>query len=277
MADKMYYSEEEAIQKLGLTQQQLEGLVSEGKIRAYHDGVKRMFKADEVDALAPAGADKGGEVELTPAEESTEDVITLSEAEEITAAPGKADTVITSEGISIFDEEDLEVAADPMAKTTIAPSMEDQISLEGVGSGSGLLDLTRESDDTSLGAEVLEHIDVESAIPSSAAVEGLAAPSAQPETEPVFAETQAAVEQIDAGSGAFSGMIVAACLLMIVMGAVVMAIMLGAVPPYLETLQNNWPAFIAIAAIVTMILAGVGYFLGKSIADQTASLRRSGG
>ncbi len=277
MADKMYYSEAEAIQKLGLTQQQLEGLVSEGKLRAYHDGAKRMFKSDEVGALAPAGADKGGEVELTPAEESTEDVITLSEAEEITAAPGKADTVITSEGISIFDEEDLEVAADPLAKTTIAPSMEDQISLEGVGSGSGLLDLTRESDDTSLGAEVLEHIDVESAIPSSAAAEGLATPSTLPETEPVFAETQAAVEQIDAGSGAFSGMIVAACLLMILMGAVVMATMLGAVPPYLETLQHNWPAFIAIAAVVTMILAGVGYFLGKSIADQTASLRRSGG
>ena len=276
MADKMYYSEEEAIQKLGLTPQQLEGLVSEGKLRAYPDGAKRMFKTDEVNALVPAGADKGDEVELTPAEESTEDVITLSEAEEITAAPGKADTVITSEGISIFDEEDLDIAADPMAKTAIAPSIEDQISLEGVGSGSGLLDLTRESDDTSLGAEVLEHIDVESAIPSSAAVEGLAAPPTLPETEPVFIE-QAAVEQIDAGSGAFSGMIVAACLLMILMGAVVIATMLGAVPPYLETLQKNWPAFIVIAVVVTAVLAGIGYFLGKSIADRTAALQRSGG
>ena len=34
----------------------------------------------------------------------------------------------------------------------------DQINLEGVGSGSGLLDLTRESDDTSLGAELLDEI-----------------------------------------------------------------------------------------------------------------------
>jgi hypothetical protein len=34
----------------------------------------------------------------------------------------------------------------------------DELSLEGVGSGSGLLDLTRESDDTSLGAELLDEI-----------------------------------------------------------------------------------------------------------------------
>jgi hypothetical protein len=32
------------------------------------------------------------------------------------------------------------------------------LNLEGVGSGSGLLDLTRESDDTSLGAEILDEI-----------------------------------------------------------------------------------------------------------------------
>jgi hypothetical protein len=46
-----------------------------------------------------------------------------------------------------------------MAQTAISGgSMQDQISLEGTGSGSGLLDLTRESDDTSLGAELLDEI-----------------------------------------------------------------------------------------------------------------------
>ena len=45
-----------------------------------------------------------------------------------------------------------------MAKPQIAPALEEQIATEGVGSGSGLLDLTRESDDTSLGAEVLDNI-----------------------------------------------------------------------------------------------------------------------
>ena len=45
---------------------------------------------------------------------------------------------------------------DPMAQTAITPSA-GEINLESVGSGSGLLDLSRERDDTSLGA-VLEEI-----------------------------------------------------------------------------------------------------------------------
>ncbi len=274
MADKIYYTEKETLQKLGITGEDLAGLVSEGKLRTYPDGQNKMFKADAVNALASAG--EGGEVELTPADDSTEDVVTLSEAEEITSSPGKADTVITSEGISIFDEEDLEVGhADPMAKTAIAPSVDDRISLEGVGSGSGLLDLTRESDDTSLGAEVLEHIDVESAVSSSAAMEGLASSQQMlPDTEPTFVEI-ADVSEIDAGSGAFSGLIVAGCLLMILMGAVVLAAMLGAVPPYLESLQKNWAIFIGVSVVVTAILAIIGYVLGKSVADRTAALQRS--
>ncbi len=275
MADKIYYTEKETLQKLGITSQDLAGLVSEGKLCTYPDGQNKMFKADAVDAMASAG--EGGEVELTPADDSTEDVVTLSEAEEITSSPGKADTVITSEGVSIFDEEDLEVGnVDPMAKTAIAPSVDDQISLEGVGSGSGLLDLTRESDDTSLGAEVLEHIDVESAIPSSAAMEGIvAAQQMLPDTELTFVEIADVVEEIDAASGAFSGLIVAGCLLMILMGAVVIAAMLGAVPPYLESLQKNWAIFIGVSVVVTAVLAIIGYVLGKSVADRTAALQRS--
>src|SRR5207248_2496317 len=49
-------------------------------------------------------------------------------------------------------------SADPSAQTNIASNVPDQVSLESVGSGSGLLDLTRESDDTSLGAELLDEI-----------------------------------------------------------------------------------------------------------------------
>ncbi|MDP7301975.1 MAG: hypothetical protein QGG09_02680, partial [Pirellulaceae bacterium] len=61
-------------------------------------------------------------------------------------------------GISVFDADEVE-PADPLAKTQVPkPSDEDEVALESVASGSGLLDLTRESDDTSLGAELLEEI-----------------------------------------------------------------------------------------------------------------------
>lgn len=58
--------------------------------------------------------------------------------------------------VNVFGDDE---HADPMAQTAISssPSMAD-LNLEGVGSGSGLLDLTRESDDTSLGADLLDDI-----------------------------------------------------------------------------------------------------------------------
>jgi hypothetical protein len=60
-------------------------------------------------------------------------------------------------GVNVFGEEGAP-KVDPMAQTAIGSGIQDQINLEGVGSGSGLLDLTRESDDTSLGAELLDEI-----------------------------------------------------------------------------------------------------------------------
>ena len=61
-------------------------------------------------------------------------------------------------GINVFGSDDNLEHVDPMAQTAITGGMaRDQIDLQAVGSGSGLLDLTRESDDTSLGA-VLDEI-----------------------------------------------------------------------------------------------------------------------
>jgi len=59
-------------------------------------------------------------------------------------------------GVDVFQNDEIE-RVDPSAQTAIAPGISDMGS-EGVGSGSGLLDLTRESDDTSLGAELLDEI-----------------------------------------------------------------------------------------------------------------------
>ena len=58
-------------------------------------------------------------------------------------------------GISVFDDEEAGIEPDPMGETQIAATVPE---LESVGSGSGLLDLTRESDDTSLGPELLDVI-----------------------------------------------------------------------------------------------------------------------
>jgi hypothetical protein len=59
-------------------------------------------------------------------------------------------------GISIFEADELETA-DPSAVTQMTDEPGD-LTLDSVGSGSGLMDLTRESDDTSLGAEFLDEV-----------------------------------------------------------------------------------------------------------------------
>jgi len=59
-------------------------------------------------------------------------------------------------GIDVFQNDEVE-RVDPSAQTAISSSASEMGS-ESVGSGSGLLDLTRESDDTSLGAELLDEI-----------------------------------------------------------------------------------------------------------------------
>ena len=177
---KMYYSEQEAAEKLGVTAEQLAAYVSKQQLRVFQDGADKMFRADEVAELAQAGVDDsmgGHEISLSPANDTSSGTrLSLDDTSRHPAnatgsgtrlslddtsrppANAKDDTVITAEGISIFDDEDLELeAVDPMAKTQITLGMEDQAAIEGAGGGSGLLDLTQESDDTSLG-EVLDHI-----------------------------------------------------------------------------------------------------------------------
>ncbi len=75
--------------------------------------------------------------------------------EEEAPRPKAAPARPTARGISVFEDEEVEIAADPMGETRISAGVDE---LEAVGSGSGLLDLTQVSDDTSLGAELLDVI-----------------------------------------------------------------------------------------------------------------------
>lgn len=326
MAKKMYYDEEEAAAKLGCSVDELSQFVTDEKIRAFKDGLRNVYTADEVDALAaerdivseeteveeielaPAEPE---EIELAPAEptgppaipqpaeppelpeldlESVDEEITLTpadtEADEISLSElaeepqqaEKEDTVLSVEGASIFDESDFEVeGADPMAKTQVAPSLDEQIAMEGVGSGSGLLDLTRESDDTSLGAEILEHIDADSA--DAPAVEDLLldqeavgdVPVAPPRAQPDF------VEAPDNTAGLFGGIAVGCAIVVFVVTGVSLAALGGYQPGYLVWLGENMFAMLVGSVMMIGLGALIGFLIGKSIADKQAAIRRAGG
>ncbi|MBN1943130.1 MAG: hypothetical protein JW849_07530 [Phycisphaerae bacterium] len=308
---KMYLSEEETCQALGVDMDGLMELVNSRKLQMYQDGARHVYKAGDVEALAG---------ELNPSASSA-DLVSLTEDSTIGLAddsgPGldesgtrtdlgktaplkKEDTVITAEGISIFDDEDLEIEeADPMAETQIAPSLDDQIALDGVGSGSGLLDLTRESDDTSLGAEVLDHIDMEgSTIGSnignigstigtglSGGLGGTATGSGLSDSgtgtglesistaAPTQVQPPTFVEAVDPSSGFFGGLLVGAAVMILIASAAAISALFDTVSGLLAALQNNLVIVLVIMVVVTLVSGVVGLVLGKAFQTRQDALR----
>ncbi|MCP4377162.1 MAG: helix-turn-helix domain-containing protein [bacterium] len=263
MASKMYYTEQEAADLLGVSVDGLEQFVKDQRLQVFKDGDKNMYKGQEVEALAG----DSGEIELTPAE----DVISLSDADDLGSTDAKEDTVITAEGISIFDEEDLEIeTADPMAKTQMAPSLEDQIALDGVGSGSGLLDLTQESDDTSLGAELLDHIDIDETSGAGAVSFGEPEPASmvQPVATEMVVDSADVTEIPDSMSGLFTGVLVGCAAVAMLMGGAAIAGVTGVVPEYIETLSDKLTMVIGGAVAFAIVAGGLGLVLGKATAPR---------
>jgi len=157
---KMFYTLEEAAAKLGVDPQEVKDLAAAGELQQFRDGSKLMFKREEIDARSSSGA-SGGDSGVIPLVGSGDtDAIDLS-AE--SAAPSRRDDPRDETGVSVFDTGEIE-PADPLAQTQVtsegsgADESAIDLSTESVGSGSGLLDLTNESDDTSLGADLLDDI-----------------------------------------------------------------------------------------------------------------------
>ena len=99
---KMFYSLEEACDKLNMSEDQIKALVRQAKLREFRDAGKVNYKIEEVDALvADVAADSSpesgsGELVLEPAEESTidlamgstGDMLSLEEADAVETATG---------------------------------------------------------------------------------------------------------------------------------------------------------------------------------------------
>jgi hypothetical protein len=161
---KSFYNADEAAKKVGKSPDELTELVKAGKLREFRDGDEVKYKAEDIDKLAPE--DAGGSasdaivLEETGDESSIvlaatgSDVLSLEEIESddtsAKTAAGepdkeekrKGDSVVSSVGVSVFDDDELDDVVDPLAQTAI----------------SDVAGLTRESDDTSLGAELLDEI-----------------------------------------------------------------------------------------------------------------------
>lgn len=297
---KMFYSSDEVLEKLGISQEQLDKLVSEGNLREFRDGAKKMFKVDEVDNFnpieisgdedapsqedTPTGSSDSGDViplvdtgtglDLAPMDSGsglglmpgdTADQIGLDDS---TESGEKDDTVITAAGgdedeesgespaagTEGQEEEEMSFSADPLAQTQLTDEdLEDRVSLDSGSSGSGLLDLSREADDTSLGAELLEEIypsadegAVETQLPDQMdmAPDEPQAPEEEPEAAPPVAEHQPPVTSkivvaYDDTSTVFGAAMIIPFLMLIFMAIAAFAAISGVQPGLLSPLIDG--------------------------------------
>lgn len=317
---KMFYSLQEAAQQLNVSEDRIKEMADSGELQPFRDGTQLMFKRDQIDALANGGADDSeGSIGLaddtgggTAMGGSSIGPISLADTGEADAIDLSAETRagqtagdtsgtqagesaagLSGTGMNVFDAGEVE-PADSMAQTQVTRAVEDDdLALESVGSGSGLLDLTRESDDTSLGAELLDEIypggdasdsKMGSAVGSSGVFEsalgmetGQSAPSGLDHLEstggtPVVAEPGPTIaagtytESIDpAWSGASAGMLMAA-LVALILGLIVMASAIAGVSGGIAETLADFNPLILLAALLVLaaILGGIGFVVGKA-------------
>jgi hypothetical protein len=318
MAKKPFYSLEEACATLKKNQDELKALVRDGTLREFRDAGKVFFRAEDVDKLAaksaPTAADDTGEILLEATGDLEEldsggsgDLPSLRETSGGTSIIGleplageedsggtkggtkggsggpkkKGDTVISGSGIRVFDEEELEIESDPMAKTQITSgNVEDQISLEGAGSGSGLLDLAREADDTALGADLLDEIypGEEEAAPTVAqksVAPPPAAAAADEEAEEVADSGEALAPVIiatgDPHEGMMTGLLVAGLILMGLAATVMSGVMQGFLPGFANFLVQNTMYFwfyVGGSVVLAALALLTGWFLSRAFSPR---------
>jgi len=294
----MFYTIQEVATKLGKSEDQLKEMVKEGKLREFRDGAKILFKVNEVDAIAgPASMPFAEEsaISLTPLDDSGS-LMPAGPGGSTSAIPidlgdeafdlSKADTSLTGEGLNVLGETDSEfkITDDAMGKTHASaaaePSIEkieEDVNLDSFGSGSGLLDLSLQADDTSLGG-VLDEI-----YPGAEAAAGGGISAATPaapmdvaaEAEQMLTETAAApAEQMasinigyvepapDAMSNMMGLMLIVPLLAAIYTIIVAVAAVQNTVPVILTVVQNIvWYVMIG-AAVVSLLIMAMGFVFG---------------
>ena len=308
---KMFYSIEEAAQRLGKSVEAVQKMASSGQLQEFRDRDKLMFKREQVDLLAgdagevsissndKSGAGMGGSSLTLALEDEPEGSGAPAGKSRAGAGGSKAgsgsgmgieadEPVGQRSGISIFDTEDTDTT-DPLAATAItptgrrgapAPDAAEMTAMDSGGSGSGLLDLTREADDTSLGADLLEdvHRNEDEAGGSGAGIgvgsetqgasglfETTSAPSDISAAAAAPAMMMMAAEPYDGvWSGLAGGLALGVIVACIATMFAVMSGMLGAGETDIVSLitTNLW-AFVGGFGALMIIGAGVGFVLGR--------------
>jgi len=265
--EKMFYSIEEAASRLGKSVEEVRQMATRGQLQEFRDRDKLMFKKEQVDLLA------GGDDGLIPLAGDSGELSLSSSGTGMTVDPTKASEK-ESTGIAIFEAEGTDDAdANAVTRITTSPSaaMQDP-GKSGSGSG-GLLDLTKEADDTSLGAGLMEDVYGSETIQQQTAVE--AAPVSDggalfesPAAGDAEVAAMPAAVAVEAYDGKWSGILGGAAAgsaiaLLIAAFAMIIGFTSTAGGGMLSTLGNSFWILVGVAAGAPILFAILGLFLGK--------------
>ena len=306
---KMFYTIEEVCSKLERDEDQVRELVRTGQIQEFRDRDKLMFKVDQIDLLASGDEDtsdvhlelegSGGSTGVPIPDESSiglaDSRVGLTDSREGTGLADASSSSSSSSGLGLAESREAISLSDSREgtgvsvfdtdhgdetgtgdKTASSDAIEEELSLDAVGSGSGLLDLTRESDDTSLGAELLEEVyasEENLEIPAHASGLFEAASAERPPKEALTSGAAPAgvpmvLEIYDgAGSGLGAGLLIGAIAALVCV-AIVAIVGVGGATSVLATKiaatdSSIWMWAGGLAGM-TIVLGLVGLFIGKA-------------
>lgn len=286
---KMFYTIDEAAEKLGKSPEELMEMASSGELQTFKQDDQDMFRVEQINMLAED--DDLGDLSIS-LEDSASDADPLglsgsSPAMELDDSVGGIDLEASSagdadsSGIALEDSaaaaEDSFLGGSSVSAFDAGPGgdsdlLDDDLSLETVGSGSGLLDLTRESDDTSLGAELLDEVysSDDDAMPASASglFDATGADSQAGDDSQMGMPAGAVpmiVESYDGGwSGLGVGMGIVAVAALAMVGLMVLVTGTGTLPALAEMMTGNIMVWFG-GLLGGLIIFGIlGYFIGKA-------------
>ncbi len=279
-------------------------------------GEMGLADATETGAAEPDLADS---LETGLADSSEEEISLASESGVLAegSSISDMDTALTGEGVNVLGESstDFNVTEDSMAETAVGPAgssaeasleeIEDDVNLDSFGSGSGLLDLSLQADDTSLGG-ILDEIytseggeaaegsgsgagaDTEPAEIGeegasfddiTAEVERPAGEEELPMPEPVAvmpaAIGAAYVEAAPDAQSNILGMLLFLPMLALLYTAIVaVAGLRGVTPGILSSIQGMIWYILGAGIVVALIVTGVSFMAGREKSEATVRVRK---
>jgi hypothetical protein len=267
---KMFYTAEEVAEKLGKSVEEILEMAKKGQIQEFRDRDKVMFKVDQIDLLTGDESEPSIPLALDDSAESFAAGIKapLEEQSEPLDLSGTGMTVIDSgasgQSIGLADSAGSNAEFGEVTR----------------GDSSALLDLTRESEETSLGAELLEEVySSEDNVEIPAASSGLFEPvegesggpvmvGARGGIEPAFTPMLAAssIESVEPGwSGLSAGLMIGAFLALAAMGIVAATGAVGGSSGLAAAFTANLWAWVGGIVGVVLVCGVAGFFVGRAV------------